>query len=130
MWRAKGELEQLNADVLVVSFEPMERVRWYLEDVDFGWPVLADPGRTLYAAYGLRRGSVARVWLSPRTLAFYARELIRGRLPRRPAGDTLQLGGDFVIDGEGVLRFAHSSVEPADRPPVAELLAVLAGDRA
>lgn len=103
----------------------MERVRWYLEDVDFGWPVLADPERTLYAAYGLRRGSFARVWLSPRTLWFYASQLARGRVARRPRADTLQLGGDFIIDGGGIVRFAHSSVEPADRPPVEEMLNVL-----
>lgn len=125
MWRIRDELATLEADVLVVSFEAAERVRWYLEDVDFGWPVASDPSRELYQAYGLGRGGFAKVWLSRATLRFYFRSALRGRVPRRPRADTLQLGGDFVIDAAGVVRFAHRSTEPADRPEPAAIVAVL-----
>ncbi len=115
----------LEADVLVVSFESAERVRWYLEDVDYGWPVASDPSRELYRAYGLGRGGFAKVWLSRATVLFYLRSALRGRVPHRPQADTLQLGGDFVIDRAGVVRFAHRSTEPADRPPPTAIVAVL-----
>ena len=125
MWRRRAELTQLNSDVLVVSFEPLEHVRWYLADVDFAWPVLADPERAMYRAYGLGSASALRVWLSPRTVRFYLGGLVRGRIPRRPQADTHQLGGDFIIDTNGTVRFAHRSLEPADRPEIATLFAAL-----
>ena len=83
---------------MLVSFEPLERIRWYLADAPFAWPVLLDPDRHLYKAYGFERTSFRRAWLSPRTLAHYLRAALKGRLPHRPVADTLQLGGDVLID--------------------------------
>lgn len=111
--------------MLIVSFEPLERIRWYLADVDFEWPVLSDPDRAAYRAYGLERTSLARAWLSPRTLAFYVRAALHGTRLHRPTADTRQLGGDFLIDAQGVVRLARRSVEPAGRPSVEELLQVI-----
>lgn len=117
-------MREAGAEVLLVSFEPLERVAWYLGDVEFGWPVLSDEARASYSAYRLDRGSLFRTWLSPRTLWFYLGEALRGRRPTFD-GDLRQLGGDFVIDAAGVVRFAHRSSEPADRPTVDILLSVL-----
>lgn len=125
MWRRREELAELNTDVLVLSFEHLERVRWYLAEVDFGWPVLADPERAIYRAYGLGRASALRTWFSPRTVRFYLGALFHGHIPQRPQADTHQLGGDFIVDEAGVIRFAHRSVEPADRPTVDSLIRVL-----
>ena len=119
MWRYRERLEAHGVDVLIVSFEPVARVRLFAEGVDHGWPILTDESRACYAAYGLSRTSWLRAWLSPRTLAHYLRAaLVQRRLPRRPEADTLQLGGDIIIDTEGIIRFVHRSVEPADRPDV------------
>ena len=125
MWRRRAELAAFDTDVLVVSFEPIERIQWYLEAADFDWPVLSDPERAIYRAYGLGSASTLRVWLSPKTAWFYLSGLAKGRVPKRPRADTHQLGGDVVIDGMAILRFAHLSTEPADRPSVDALLAVL-----
>ena len=103
----------------------MERIRWYLEDADFRWPILADPARATYRAYGLGSASAWRIWLSPKTVRFYLLGLLRGRVPRRPVADTHQLGGDFIVDQLGAIRFAHRSAEPADRPAVEAMLAVV-----
>jgi hypothetical protein len=39
--------------------------------------------------------------------------------------DLRQLGGDFVIDREGVVRYEYRSARPEDRPGLEELLEVL-----
>jgi len=44
---------------------------------------------------------------------------------QRPEEDTLQLGGDFVVDPAGRLALAHACKDPLDRPPVHELLAAV-----
>ncbi len=109
--------------MLLVSFEPLFRVRTYSLDDGFGWPVLADETGTAYGDYGLERASLLRAWLSPKTVRFYVASALRGKRIRRPVSDTSQLGGDFLIGPDGRIRFAFRSTEPADRPSVEALLA-------
>jgi hypothetical protein len=125
LWRERETLEVLNTDVLLVSFEQLDRIAWYLAEAEFGWPVLSDPGRDAYRAYRLERAGFARAWLSPRTLAYYARQILRGHPPPIPRADSLQLGGDFLVDDAGILRLARPSSEPADRPSLPEILAAI-----
>ena len=127
MWRRRDEIQSAGAQVLLVSFEDQSSTELFADDVEFDWPILVDEARAAYAAYGLTRASAARVWLSPRTVAFYLRELLGGRRLRRPVGDTAQLGGDFIVDRAGRIAFAHRSLEPADRPSVEVILAALRG---
>jgi hypothetical protein len=48
-------------------------------------------------------------------------------MPTAPAkgDDVLQLGGDFVLDANSRLRYAHPSCNPTDRPSAATLLQTL-----
>ena len=74
-----------------------------------------------YVAFGLGKGMVIR----PGTLLAAARLVWRVKRLYRPIGDIMQVGGDFIVDGEGVIRFAHSHEDPTDRPDVAELLRLI-----
>ncbi len=89
-------------------------------------PLFGDPDRRLYAAFGFGRGSVARVWLDPRAirhdLALRARRRGRGRGSGLSRQDTLQLGGDVVIDAAGRVRWVYASRGPEDRPPIASII--------
>lgn len=91
-----------------------------------GWtgPVLADPDRGAYRAYGLGRLPWHRA-IAVKTLLLYAGFLLRGRLPRPPGQDVMQQGGDFIVDGRGVVRFAHAGRSPDDRPRVDDLFRCL-----
>ena len=128
MWRERATFEQLNTDVLLVSFEALERIRAFADE-DVGWPILSDPDGMFYRAYGLDRLNFVRTWLSPRTVAYYLRAAASGRRIRPPSADSRQLGGDFIIDPRGFVIFAYRGTEPADRPPVAQLLAAIRGAR-
>ncbi|MBI3763265.1 MAG: hypothetical protein HY260_15575, partial [Chloroflexi bacterium] len=55
----------------------------------------------------------------------YARLLLAGRRWRGIQGDSGQLGGDVIVDGNGIVRLAHRSHDPTDRPPVKLLLDVI-----
>lgn len=83
--------------------------------------VLADPERVLYAAFGLGRASVARVWLDPRVWLRYGRLLAGGRRLERADDDTLQLGGDVLVDAVGRVRWIYRSHGPEDRPRLSEV---------
>lgn len=86
--------------------------------------VLSDPDRRTYEAFGLGRGSLLRVWLDPRVWARYLQLMLRGRRVGGspvPHEDTLQLGGDALIDSGGRIAWIYRSRGPEDRPTVAEI---------
>ncbi|MGB3700022.1 MAG: hypothetical protein WA997_02030, partial [Anaerolineales bacterium] len=40
-------------------------------------------------------------------------------------GDSGQLGGDFIVDRQGIIRLAHLSQDPTDRPALSTILKTL-----
>ena len=119
------EIKELGGDVLVVSFASPERVKAFLDESPRPFPVVSDADRAAYRAFGLERTTVGAM-LRPGVIARYLGMMFRGWLPSKPGGgdDVLQLGGDFVLDADGKVLFAHSSVEPTDRPKIQELVKV------
>ena len=124
MLHDRDRINELGTAVFVAFDEP-ERLRdSLLRGLDVPYPVLVDMDRSAYRAWGLRRGSLLTVWGDPGVWRRYARELAHGARLRRPGTDTLQLGGDFVIDGAGTVVYSRPQRRD-DRPPVAELLRAL-----
>jgi peroxiredoxin len=109
------------APVVLITFTRPRNLSAFRRRLGLAYPVLADESRVVYGAYGLRRGSLWRVW-SLGAVRAYGRLLRQGRRLERPTGDTLQLGGDFVVDREGRLAYAYRSKGPDDRPSVDDLL--------
>jgi peroxiredoxin len=62
LWRPRKELEGLGLDALFVSFEPLAAAEAFLETTAIEWPILSDPMRLAYRAYGLESASLARAW--------------------------------------------------------------------
>jgi AhpC/TSA antioxidant enzyme len=110
-----------DAEVVVVCFSAPGYVAAYQRGRLQPMTVLVDDARASYRAYGFGRGSVRKVW-GLRTWRAYARLLRAGRRLRRPTEDTLQLGGDVVVDREGTISYLFRSADPDDRPSVDDLL--------
>lgn len=121
----RRRLEAAGATALFVAFdEPALLRRTLLAGLELPFPVLVDRDRSAYAAWGLSRASVLRIWADPRVWARYLRVALGGQRPTRFGADTLQLGGDFVLDGAGLVAYARPQ-RSDDRPPVAVLLAAV-----
>ncbi len=123
MWEQR---EVLGARVVCISFAGPELLRAYRDKVGVGAPLYADPERAAYRAFGFGRGSVGRVWLDPRVMGRYAQLWMRGKRPRPPTHDTLQLGGDVVVGADGRVAWVYRSAGPEDRPTVESIAAALA----
>ncbi len=122
--------DEIGARVVCVTFAEPRALRGFERKMKLPYPVYGDPDRATYRALGFGRASARRVWLDPRVWRRYAALLVRGRRPDGPAGqDTLQLGGDAVLDARGRLTWAHRSRGPEDRPSVDQLVAVLRAAR-
>ena len=112
----------------MISFTPPPRVAAYLAKYPQPFPVVSDPTLAAYRAFALERTSVGSLFRLG-VIGRYLRLIFRGWRPSKPdAGeDILQLGGDFLLDANGIVRYAHPSAEPTDRPSAAELLQQVRG---
>jgi hypothetical protein len=119
-------IRDLGGEVLVVSFSAPARVAAYVKRYPLPFPVVSDPERQAYRAFGLDRTSWRRL-LGPAVLARYLKLMVRGWMPwqKEKGADVLQLGGDFVLDAQRRLLYAHPSTVPTDRPAAGELLEVV-----
>ena len=89
------------------------------------FPILSDPQRDTYRAYGLASGTLLRV-LAPGTIWTYVKLLARGNRYQFGKSDLRQMGGDFVLDERGLVAYEFRGASPHQRPTVSELIAVLA----
>lgn len=117
------DIRALNTEVIVISFETGYWLQVWLAETEAPFPLLLDPARRAYQAYGLER-SLLRSW-GPKNLWYYLKARLTGRQVHHTGADTGQLGGDFIVDARGTIRLAHRSQDPTDRPRVADLLATL-----
>jgi peroxiredoxin len=118
----KAQFDSRGIEIVVVSFVEPARLVKYQERHRLPFAILADPQRAAYRAFELRRLSWFRVF-SPATLKLYVK-LLREGMKRETYGkqDIYQSGGDFLLDREGNILFAHRSQDPADRPSAKKLL--------
>ncbi len=98
----------------------------YVEEMGLRWPLLLDEELDLYKAYGFERATLAKL-LGPITTLKYLWLMLTGHPPRRPGKDVRQMGGNVLIDPDGIVRMHHQSVTPHDRPSVDEILACVSG---
>jgi peroxiredoxin len=119
----KDELEQLDVEVLLVSFSSKGYARRWINEVCSIFQLLLDREKVMYRTYGLDR-SFWRTW-NLKIAWSYVKLMRAGRRWQGIQGDSMQMGGDFIIDSEGVVRFAYRSRDPADRPAVEQLMRVL-----
>ena len=118
----KDQFDRRGVAIVIVSFAEPGKLTPYIADHNWPFTILADPDRKAYAAFALKRLSWWRVF-SPAMFKLYFKLVGKG-LQRRDYGkeDVYQSGGDFVLDREGNILFAHRSEDPGDRPQVGNLL--------
>jgi peroxiredoxin len=119
----QAEIAALGIDVLAITFEAAEYARRYREETKIPWPLVIDEDRTLYHAYGMTSGSLNQLY-GPRSIWHYLKIVLRGTRVRWPTGDTSQLGGDVLVDPQGIVRFEHVA-SPAGRPTFETLTAAM-----
>lgn len=124
----RDRLDELGeaTEVVLITFTDLATLAAYRDRNALPFTVVSDADRAAYRAFGLGRGSVARVWGWRAVLRYV--QLLRDsglRALRRPTEDTLQLGGDFVVDPDGTLVYGFWGDGPDDRPSVDDLIAAV-----
>jgi peroxiredoxin len=133
--RRHAEIEAAGVREVVVFHSPAEELLRHTADLPFA--VVADPGKRLYAEFGVE--SAPRALLSPRAWGPVVRAVLRGgrevlrgreRLPAtRQPGGRLGLPADFLIGTDGRILAAKYGEHVYDQWPVDELLRLASSHR-
>ncbi len=95
-----GEVQKRGARAVVIMAQNPDRMREYLEENAFPFPVLADASRKVVKEYGV-----------------YVRVNFESINIARPA--------NFVLDGDGIIRYIFIASVQVETPPEDEILAAL-----
>lgn len=114
--------EAANLGIVAIGLGSSKRSKEFRAELDVPFPLLADPRKLAYQAYGLTRMNVLReVNLSSLRLGFEARRAHGGSISTDQ--DMGQLGGVFVVGEDGIVRYALPQQRMSDVPPNDEILA-------
>lgn len=118
------ECQALDAEIVALTMGQPGATGEFCRQQGTPFVCLSDYERQAYQAFGLGNSLMGAV--HPTTWLSYAREVLKGNLPRpMPPSMTGQMSGTFIIDRRGLVRFAHPSKTAADNPAMDELLMVL-----
>ena len=109
--------------MLLLSFGQESQAISWIQETKAPFPLLLDTERSVYRAYGLER-SFVKSW-HPRIMLHYLALPFKGRKLHPIQGDPNQLGGDFIVDAQGTVRFSHYRQAPSDRPSFQRILEAL-----
>ncbi len=110
-----------NLKLVVITPHPYAAVTAYQAEHNLTYPILSDNRRKGYRRYGLGRLSVLHE-INPLTWLRNLSSLRQQGIARSTDADMAQLGGVFVIDNGGTLRFVHIAHDAADNPPTNEII--------
>jgi peroxiredoxin len=119
-----AEFQMRGAAIVAISFESRIRLAQLSRQLKLPFPLLSDIQRDVYRAYGLYQGSISKMFGMGMVWA-YIKLLVRGHWYHCRQSDFKQLGGDFVVDMGGIVRFESLGAGPQGRPPIKLLLEAL-----
>jgi peroxiredoxin len=111
-----------NLKLAVITPHPNTATATYQAEHNLTYPILSDNRRKAYKRYGLGRLSVLHE-INPLTWLRNLPSLRQQGVAASKNTDMAQLGGVFVIDNGGTLRYVHIAHDAADNPPTAAIIA-------
>ena len=124
------EIQKRGATIAAVAQGTPAEADSVLKELNLPFPILADPKRESYAAYGLPRGG----WLDVVNLSVAKKAMELGKklgVASNVKGSMLsnsdwkQMPGTFVVDAAGRIVFQHVGADSSDTTPPEKILAAL-----
>jgi peroxiredoxin len=115
---SKSEIEQAGLTIVAVTQGKPEETLEFCKRQAAGILCLADPERKAYRAFGLERGSLWQVILSPQVLLGTLRAWRHGHKTELPprGQDVMQMSGTFIIGTDGKIRLPYYYDTITDHP--------------
>ena len=113
--------EQAGLEVVAIGMGSPSRTREFRSSLMLPYSLLCDPRRVAYEAYGLIKMSLLRE-ARPNSVVRLMDAVRRHGGAREPEQPMRQLGGVFVVDTTGIVRYAFRSHRASEHPDNEELL--------
>ena len=117
-----ARFEDAGVGVVAIGQGSAARTKVFEQEMELPFPLLADPRRTAYQAYGLTQASL-RAEANLAALGRHMRAAVAHGGAREAEQDMGQLGGVFVVDTAGTVRLAKPQRSMSDVPANDDLLA-------
>ena len=119
--RDQQQYQDAGLRIVLIGLGMPEKAREFKQELDLPFTVLCDPAKQSYSAFGLTRRLNLLRELRPQSAARFVTD-IRQHGGASTEQDMLQLGGVFVVDRAGVVRFAFAALRASDQPAMADVL--------
>jgi peroxiredoxin len=117
-----GDIARAGLQIVVIAPDHPEAAARFATQLRLPFPILCDPTREAYRAYGLTEGSFGQL-VNPRVIVRGIGAVARGTLQGKPdRQNARQLPGTVIIDHEGRIRFQHRARDASDHLAVRRLL--------
>lgn len=121
-----ADIQALGAEVVAITPSDSVSARRLAQELRLPFPTLADLRRQSYRLYGLFETTLVEI-VRPEVVVRTMQQLARGNIPKTSPFNSsfTQVGGLFVVDTLGVVRFSHIASPVFDYPAIDDCLAVL-----
>jgi hydroxyacylglutathione hydrolase len=119
--REQKGLKKAGVDVVLFSSGTAAQAEVFRHDYEVPFPIVVDSDRVLFKKFGLREMDSSD-YISPYMLLQVVEVLVEGYGYNPFQGSSSQLGGVFIVDTGGKVRFAHVSANAADHPSPLEII--------
>ena len=116
-----AEIEAAGLRILAVGLGEPKHARHFGGRLAPNVECLTNEKPTLYEAFGIERANVLRL-MAPDAIMAGARAASRGHTQGESTGETTRLPGTFIVDAQGMVRYAHYGKHAGDQPDLEELL--------
>jgi alkyl hydroperoxide reductase subunit AhpC len=120
--RGKEKFDAAGLRAVLVSMGSPDLAEAFRRQFDLPFPIICDPGKSLYRTFGLKGSSMVQIF-SPDLFLKGLKAVGRGHFPGLIHGDPFQLPGVFIVDTLGQIRFSYLSRDPSDYPSVETIVA-------
>lgn len=120
----KLHFEQAGAQVILVGMGTPEESATFKMKFDVPFPLISDPKRQLYQAFGLKRVTAMGLF-SPSVAVKGVLAMSKGHTVGIPIGDVRQLPGVFIINTDGQIVYSYFASDPSDHPDPDTILKAL-----
>jgi peroxiredoxin len=120
----KQHFDQAGAQVVLVGMGTPEESAAFEMKFDIPFPLISDPKRQLYQAFGLKHVSTLGL-LSPSVAFKGILAITQGHTVGVPVGDVRQLPGVFIINTDGRIVYSYFANDPSDHPAPDTILEAL-----
>jgi peroxiredoxin len=120
----KQHFDQADAQVILVGMGSPEESAAFEMKFNIPFPLISDPKRKLYHAFGLKKVSALEL-LSPFVAVKGILAITKGHTVGIPIGDVRQLPGVFIINTVGRIVYSYFASDPSDHPDPDTILEAL-----